>query len=119
MAAGLVLGTISAAEAVPVMTSQLSAAGSSDLRTAFHWQSSCRFCLFLPLCLPRDACGSNPKNPACPTEGKGFKAFCSIGKGKSLAPVVFHIALNLSVPFSMGVVKAKAAFYSTLGFSFA
>lgn len=120
MAAGLPLSTISAVKAVPVMVSQLSAAGSADPMTAFHQQSSCRFCLFLPLCLPRNACGSfYPKKPACPTEGKGFKAFCGLVEGKSLALVFFHIAFNLSILFSMGVVKAKAAFYKMLGFSFA
>ena len=45
MAAGFALSIVSAVKAVPVMMSQLSAAGSSVLMTAFHQKSSCHFCL--------------------------------------------------------------------------
>lgn len=34
-------------------------------------------------------------------------------------PVFFHVTFNQSIPFSVGVVKAKAAFYKRLGFGFA
>lgn len=71
-----------------------------QLMTAFQQFSSC--CPSLPLCLPHNTLWLLlPKSPACPAEGKGFKAFCSLGKGKNLRVVLFHITFNLFIP--MGV----------------
>lgn len=85
MAAGFALCSISALEAVAVRMSQLSAAGSSDLMTAFHQQSSCHFCLFsFCACLAMQVASSTQKSPAAQVREKGSRLFAVLGREKVL-----------------------------------
>lgn len=84
-AAGFALCSISALEAVAVRMSQLSAAGSSDLMTAFHQQSSCHFCLFsFCACLAMQVASSTQKSPAAQVREKGSRLFAVLGREKVL-----------------------------------
>lgn len=83
--------------------------GSSALTTAFRQQSSRRFCLFLLLCVPRNAYGSfYPKKTCLPNGGKRVQGFLQPRRGKKNLPsVFFRIGFNRLIPFSQGCCKSQ------------